>query len=109
MPVLHERLIKADIIATDFSEHSFWKDVAQYNVDQSTLDESIQPLGKCTSNGFQLYFQTSPGTFYNLNLSFQKGIPMVVPLAELDLISKSQQLINQRMMVLTYFSPNLTL
>ena len=42
------------------------------------LDESIQRLGRWTSNAFKLYFTTTPQTLFNLNLSFQKGMPLAV-------------------------------
>ncbi len=45
------------------------------------LDESIQRLGRWTSNAFKLYFTTTPETLFDLNLSFQKGMPLAVPRA----------------------------
>ncbi len=42
------------------------------------LDESIQRLGRWTSNAFKLYFTTTPETLFDLNLSFQKGMPLAV-------------------------------
>ena len=45
------------------------------------LDKSIQRLRRWTSNAFKLYFTTIPETMFNLNLSFQKGIPLAVPWA----------------------------
>ncbi len=43
------------------------------------LDESIQKLGRWTSNAFKLYFTTNPETLFNLNLSFHKGMPLAIP------------------------------
>ena len=40
------------------------------------LDESIQSLGRWTSNAFKLYFTTNSETLFNLNLSLQKGMPL---------------------------------
>ena len=45
------------------------------------LDESILRLGRWTSNAFKLYFTTTPETLFNLNLSFQKSMPIAVPRA----------------------------
>ncbi len=45
------------------------------------LDESIQRLGRWTSNLFKLYFTTTPKTLFNLNLSFQKSVSLAVPRA----------------------------
>ena len=42
------------------------------------LDESIQRLGRLTSNAIKLYFTTIPETMFNLNLSFHKGMPLAV-------------------------------
>ncbi len=43
------------------------------------LDESILRLGRWTSNAFKLYFTTTPETLFDLNLSFQKGMPLAGP------------------------------
>ena len=42
------------------------------------LNESILRLGRWTSNTFKLYFTTTPGRLFNLNLSFQKGMALAV-------------------------------
>lgn len=47
------------------------------------LDEMIQKLGRWTSNAFRLYFTTSFESLYNINLSFQKDMPLAVPRAVL--------------------------
>ena len=82
--VLRKRLIQAGIAETAFSGRSFRKSAAKHAADHGVLDESIQRLGRWTSNAFQLYFRTSLATLYNLNLSFQKGIPPAVPRAKFD-------------------------
>ncbi len=71
--------MQAGIKETGFSGHIFHKEAAQYIADQGMLDESIQRLGRWTSNAFKLYYKSSPATLYHLNLSFQKGIPLAVP------------------------------
>lgn len=86
--VLKKRLVRARIKETGFPGHSFQKGAAQFAADQGMLDESIQWLGRWTSNAFQLYFQTLPATFYNLNLHFQKGVPLAVPRAKVEPTSK---------------------
>lgn len=75
---LKKKLIQTGIKETEFSGHSFRKEAAQYAADQGMLDENIQRLGRWTSNVFRLYFKTSPATLFNLNLSFQKSIPLAV-------------------------------
>ncbi len=45
------------------------------------LDGSILRLGRWTSNPFKLYFTTTPEALFNLNLSFQKGMPLAIPRA----------------------------
>ena len=78
---LKKRLIAAGINDSAYSGHSFRKGAAQHATDHGMLDESIQRLGRWSSNAFQLYFQTSQASLFNLNLSFQKGIPLAVPRA----------------------------
>ena len=78
---LKKRLIAAGINDSAYSGHSFRKGAAQHAADHGMLDESIQRLGRWSSNAFQLYFQTSQASLFNLNLSFQKGIPLAVPRA----------------------------
>lgn len=84
---LRKRLVQAGIKETGFLGHSFCKGAAQY-ADQGMLDESIQRLGRWTSNTFKLYFKSSPATLYNLNLSFQKSIPPAVPRARVPTSKK---------------------
>ena len=65
----------------NYSGHSFRKGAAQHKAEHGILDESIQRLGRWTSNAFKLYFTTIPETLFNLNLSFQMGMPLAVPRA----------------------------
>ena len=78
---LKKRLIAAGINDSAYSGHSFRKEAAQHAADHGMLDESIQRLGRWSSNAFQLYLQTSQASLFNLNLSSQKGIPLAVPRA----------------------------
>lgn len=79
--ILKKRIVSAGLSESDFSGHSFRKGAAQHAADNGMLDESIQRLGRWTSNAFKLYFTTTPETLFNLNLSFQKGIPLAIPRA----------------------------
>lgn len=79
--ILKKRITAIGLLQSDYSGHSFRKGAAQHAADHGMLDESIQRLGRWTSNAFRLYFTTSPETLFNLNLSFQKGIPLAVPRA----------------------------
>lgn len=85
---LKKKLVQAGIKETEFFGHSFRKGAAQYAADQGMLDENVQRLGRWTSNAFQFYFKTSPATLFNLNPSFQKGIPLAVPRARVKPTSK---------------------
>ena len=80
---LKKWLFLAGLEQADYSGHSFRKGAAQHAADHGMLDEMIQKLGRWTSNTFRLYFTTSPESLYNLNLSFQKGMPLAVPRAVL--------------------------
>lgn len=70
-------VLKARLKDLGISDKS--RGAAQHAADNRMLDESIQRLGRWTSNSFQLYFKTSPATLFHLNLSFQKGKPLAVP------------------------------
>ena len=79
--ILRKRLIAAEIPDPGYSGHSFRRGAAQHAADNGMLKENIQKLGRWTSNAFQLYFETSQASVFNLNLSFQKGMPLAVPRA----------------------------
>ena len=87
--ILKKRIGAAGLLEADFSGHSFRKGAAQHAADHGMLDESIQRLGRWSSNSFKLYFTTSPKTLFNLNLSFQKGMPLAVPRAVVQAAIKS--------------------
>ena len=76
--ILKKRIALAGLSESDFSGHSFRKRAAQHAADNGILDESIQRLGRWTSNAFKLYFTTTLETLLNLNLSFQKGISLAI-------------------------------
>ncbi len=78
---LKERISLLGLSQSDYSGHSFRKGAAQHKADYGMLDEMIQRLGRWTSNAFRLYFTTSTESLYNLNLSFQKSMPLSVPRA----------------------------
>ncbi len=77
--ILKSRLAQAGLSETGFSGHSFRKGAAQHASDQGMLDSQIQKLGRWTSNSFQLYFEKSSETLFNLNLRFQTGRPLAIP------------------------------
>lgn len=81
VPAFKKRISLADLPQSDYSGHSFRKGAVQHAANHGLLDEMIQKLGRWTSNAFRLYFTTSPESLYNLNLSFQKGMPLAVPRA----------------------------
>ncbi len=60
------------------------KRVAQHEANHSMLDKNIQRLSRWTSNAFKVYFTTTFETLFNLNLSFQKGMPLAVPRATMQ-------------------------
>ncbi len=76
-----QRIAAAGLLEANYSGHSFCKGAAQHAADHDMLDKSIKRLGRWTSNAFKLYFITTPETLFNLNLSFQKGMPLAVPQA----------------------------
>ncbi len=82
--ILKQRIAAEGLSESNFSGHNFRKEAAQHAADHGILDESIQKLGRWTSNAFKLYFTTTPETLFNLNLSFQKGIPLAVPRATMQ-------------------------
>ena len=79
--IFRKRLVACGIPDTGYSGYSFCKGAAQHAANHGMLKENIQQLGRWTSNVFQLYFQTSQASLFNLNLSFQKGRPVAVPRA----------------------------
>ena len=79
--ILKQRIAAAGFPESNYSGYSFRKGAAHHAADHGMLDESIQKLGRWTSNAFKLYFTTTPETLFNLNLSFQKGMPLAVPRA----------------------------
>ena len=79
--ILKQRIAAADFFESNYFGHSFRKRAAQHAADHYMLDKSIQRLGRLNSNAFKLYFTTTPETLFNLNLSFQKGIPLAIPRA----------------------------
>ena len=79
--ILKQRIAAAGLSEANYSGHSFRKGAAQHAADHGMLDESIQKQGRLTSNAFKLYFTTTPETLFNLNLNFQKGMPLAVPRA----------------------------
>ncbi len=79
--ILKQNIAAVGLLKANYSGHSFHKEAAQHVADHGILHESIQRLGRLTSNAFKLYFTTTPETLFNLNLSFQKGIPLAVPRA----------------------------
>ena len=79
--ILKLRLAEEGFSETGFSGHSFRKGAAQHASDQGMLDSQIQKPGRWTSNSFQLYFETSSETLFNLNLRFQTGRPLAIPRA----------------------------
>lgn len=52
------------------------------------LDKSIQKLGLWIYNACKLYFQILPAIFHKLNLSFQKGILLVILRLKIDTLIK---------------------
>ena len=78
---LKKRISLLSLSQSDYSSHSFHKSAALHARDHGMLDEMIQRLGRWTSNAFCSYSTTSPESLYNLNLSFQKGMPLAVPRA----------------------------
>ena len=76
--ILKEYIMAAGPHIAKYSGHSFQKKVAQYAANHDMLDENIQKLSYWISNIFKPYFTTSPQTLFNLNLSFQKVIPLAV-------------------------------
>ena len=82
--ILKQRIAAAGLSEANYSGHSFRKGAAQHAADHGMLDKSIQRLGRWTSNAFKLYFTTTLETLFNLNLSFQKGIPLAVPRATMQ-------------------------
>lgn len=76
--ILKQRIAAAGPPKSNYSSHSFQKWAAQHVADHSMLDKSIQRLGQWTSNIFKFYFTTIPKTLFNLNLTFQKSMPLAV-------------------------------
>ncbi len=77
--ILKQRIGAASLPEANYSGHSLCKGAAKHVADYGMLDESIQRLGRWTSNAFKLYFTTNPDTLFHLNLSFQRGMPIAVP------------------------------
>lgn len=81
VPILKTKIALLALAQADYSGHSYRKGAAQHAADHAMLDEMIQRLDRWTSNAFRLSFTTSSESLYNLNLSFQKGVPLAVPIA----------------------------
>ncbi len=82
--ILKQRKAEAGLLEANYSGHNFRKRAAQHAADHNMLVESIKRLSRWTSNAFKLYFTTTSKTLFNLNLSFQKSIPLAVPRATLQ-------------------------
>ncbi len=82
--ILKQCIAAAGFPETNYSGHSFRKGAVQHTANHGILDESIQRLGRWTSNAFKLYVITTPETLSNLNLSFQKRMPRPVPQAKVQ-------------------------
>ncbi len=76
--ILNQCIAAAVFPEANYSGHNFRKGETQHATDHGMLDESIQRLGCWTSNAFKLYFTSTPETLFNLNLNFQKGMPLEV-------------------------------
>lgn len=84
-------LTKVRLFGVEFSEYNFRKGLIPHAEDQCMINESIQRLSRWISNAFQLYFRTLPDILFNLNLGFQKTMPLVVSRATaIDLAPRSQ-------------------
>lgn len=77
---LKKRISLVGLAQANYSSHNFRKVAAQHAADHGMLDEMIQKLGRWTSNAFRLYYILHR-SLYNLNLSFQKSMPLAVPRA----------------------------
>lgn len=88
--IFNQRIAAASLPESKFSGHSFRKGAAQHAADYGMFDKIIQRLGRWTSNAFKLYFTTSPEALFNLNLGFQKGMPLAVPRATMHTPTTSQ-------------------
>ncbi len=77
--ILKQHITEAGPPQANYSGHSFRKGAAKHEADHGILNQSIQRLGRWISNDFKLYFTTNPESLFNLNLSFQKGMPLAVP------------------------------
>lgn len=82
--ILKKRLNLVGLSDTGYSGHSFRKEAAQHAADNGMLDESRKRLGRWTSDAVKSYFRTRSDALFNLNLSFQKGVPLDVPRAGRD-------------------------
>lgn len=67
--ILKQRIAAAGLPKSNYLGHSFQKRVPQHAVDHGMLDESIQRLGRWTSNPFKLYFTITPKILFSLHLS----------------------------------------
>ncbi len=68
--ILKQRIVAAGLPEANYFSHSFRNGAAQHAANYSILDESIQRLGRWTSNASKLYFTTTPERLFHLNLSF---------------------------------------
>ncbi len=68
--ILKQRMTEAGLTEVNHSGYSFHKGAAKHEADHGILDESIQRLGRWTSNAFNLFFTTTSETLFNLNLGF---------------------------------------
>ncbi len=82
--ILKQRITAAGSPEANYPSHSFCKRAAQHAGDHGILDKSIQRLGRWASNNFKLYFTTNTESLFNLNLIFQKGMPLAVPWATMQ-------------------------
>lgn len=88
--ILKKQIAKAGLLDKDLAGHSFKKGAPHHASDHSILDESIQKLGSWSSNAFKLYLRTTTEAFFNLNLTFQKSIPLSVLRALISTISQNK-------------------
>ncbi len=82
--ILKQRIAAVGLPEANYSGHSVRKRAAQHAADYGILDETIQRLGRWTSNAFKLYFTTTLETLFNFNLRFQKGRPLAALQAKMQ-------------------------
>lgn len=90
--ILEKRIAKVVLLEKTFQVMVLGKSAAHCTSDRGMLDSSIQKLGRWFYNAFKLDFTTTLEALFNVNLSFQKDIPLAILQAIISILDQNKPL-----------------